>query len=126
MTDVVAATLFCVPYTSVRADGALVSCRLDLRRQFVTPGEFQSSLTNGGKVTARALEIHIFEQLRFKRAKTCGQNMLKRRMRAVKGARKGSANLLTRKVANREALWLEGPVPAGYWLSADNRRQYPI
>ena len=52
--------------------------------------------------------------------------MLKRRTRAVKGARKGTANLLTRKVANREAVRLEGPVSAGYWLSVDNRRQYLI
>ena len=61
MTDVVAATLFCVPHASVRDDGALVSCRFDLRRQFVTSGEFWPSLGSGGKVMARALEIPIFE-----------------------------------------------------------------
>ena len=52
--------------------------------------------------------------------------MSTRRTRVAKGAGKRSANPPTRKVANREAVWLEGPVPTGYWLSADNRRQYLI
>jgi hypothetical protein len=61
MTELNTATQFCVPDASLRVDGALVSCRFGLRRQFVTFGEFRPLLNNRGKVTARALEKQIFE-----------------------------------------------------------------
>lgn len=52
--------------------------------------------------------------------------MSKKRTRAANGAGKRSGNPLARKVSDREAVWLEGPVPTGYWLSPDNQRLYLI
>ncbi|MGZ0171073.1 MAG: hypothetical protein ACKVHE_16075 [Planctomycetales bacterium] len=52
--------------------------------------------------------------------------MSKKRTSAATGTGKRSANPLARKVPNREAVWLEGPVPTGYWLSDDHRRLYLI
>lgn len=37
-----------------------------------------------------------------------------------------SQNPLSQKVPRHEAVWLEGPVPAGYWNYADNQRRYII
>jgi hypothetical protein len=60
MTALNTSTLFCEPYASLRNDRPLVSCRFDVRRQFVTFGEFRPLLNNCGKVTARALKKQIF------------------------------------------------------------------
>ena len=52
--------------------------------------------------------------------------MSKKGTRAAKGVGKRSINPLSRKVPNRDAVWLEGPVPAGFWSSPDNRRRYLV
>ena len=52
--------------------------------------------------------------------------MSKKRTRAAKSAGRKSSNPLTRKVSHREAVWLEGPVPNGYWFSPENQRLYLI
>lgn len=55
-----------------------------------------------------------------------GQQMAKKRKKASRVAGKRSSNPLARKVPNRDAIWLEGPVPAGFWLSSENQRRYLI
>jgi hypothetical protein len=52
--------------------------------------------------------------------------MSKTRTRAAKVAGKQSRNPLSRKVSNREAVWLSGPVPTGYWLIPESQRLYLI
>mgnify|MGYP006899560988 CR=1 FL=1 len=60
MTDVVAATMSCESDASLRHQRALVSCRLELSRQFDTFGGLCRA-SKSGKVTAMALEKQIFE-----------------------------------------------------------------
>ncbi|MDA0809019.1 MAG: hypothetical protein O3B68_13560, partial [Planctomycetota bacterium] len=52
--------------------------------------------------------------------------MSKTRTRTAKVAGKQSRNPLSRKISNREAVWLNGPVPTGYWLIPENQRLYLI
>lgn len=52
--------------------------------------------------------------------------MSKRRTRARNGARKQSSNPLRKKVRDRDAIWLEGPVPPGFWAASENQRRYLI
>ena len=35
-----------------------------------------------------------------------------------------SSNPLARKIPTQDAVWLDGPVPAGFWQSPDNQRTY--
>jgi len=52
--------------------------------------------------------------------------MSKKRKKTSKATSKRSSNPLARKVHDRDAIWLEGPVPAGFWSSSENQRRYLI
>ncbi|NQV28343.1 MAG: hypothetical protein HQ518_28655 [Rhodopirellula sp.] len=50
--------------------------------------------------------------------------MSNKRTRAAKGAERRRPDPLVRKIPNKEAVWLEGPVPTGFWTSTENQRTY--